>query len=94
MDILEKLADLQKQATTENSHYYVAGCCEEAMNEIRYLRWKCNNKGKPLMTVGHKIAETYSRDLGDAGLANRLAEEIDAAMAEMCLEITRLRGAK
>lgn len=37
-DILEKLADLHKQATTERSHYYVAQCCIEAMQEIKTLR--------------------------------------------------------
>ena len=37
-DILEKLEDLLKQATTERSHYYVAGCCREAIAEIKRLR--------------------------------------------------------
>jgi len=38
MDILEKLKDLHTQATTERSHYYVAGCCNEAIAEIERLR--------------------------------------------------------
>ena len=33
-DILDKLADLHLQATTEKSHYYVAKCCKDAMSEI------------------------------------------------------------
>lgn len=37
-DILEKLEDLLKQATTEHSHYYAAGCCREAIAEIKRLR--------------------------------------------------------
>lgn len=37
-DILEKLADLHKQATTENSHFYVAACVKEAIAEINRLR--------------------------------------------------------
>jgi hypothetical protein len=37
-DILEKLADLHHQATTERSHYYVASCVNEAMVEIMRLR--------------------------------------------------------
>jgi hypothetical protein len=37
-DILEKLKDLHRQATTENSHFYVASCCLEAINEIERLR--------------------------------------------------------
>ena len=38
MDIIEKLTDLHKQATTERSHYYVASCCREAIDEIERLR--------------------------------------------------------
>ena len=38
MDILDKLRDLHKQATTERSHYYVASCCNEAIAEIERLR--------------------------------------------------------
>lgn len=39
-DILFRLADLQKQATTERSHYYVAQVCTEAIIEIADLRQK------------------------------------------------------
>lgn len=38
MSIIGKLEDLHKQATTERSHYYVASCCREAINEIQRLR--------------------------------------------------------
>jgi hypothetical protein len=38
VDILEKLRDLHKQATTERSHYYVAKCCDEAIEEIERQR--------------------------------------------------------
>ena len=37
-DIVAKLEDLLKQATTERSHYYVASCCREAIAEIMSLR--------------------------------------------------------
>ncbi len=37
-DILDKLADLLKQAETERSHFYVASCCREAIAEIIRLR--------------------------------------------------------
>ena len=40
MDIIEKLLDLQKQATLEKSHYYVAMCVTEAIQEIQSLRIK------------------------------------------------------
>lgn len=38
MDIVEKLQDLHKQATTERSHNYVAACVREAIAEIQRLR--------------------------------------------------------
>lgn len=38
MDIIDKLRDLHKQATTERSHYYVASTCLEAIQEIESLR--------------------------------------------------------
>lgn len=37
-DILDDLRGLQKQATTERSHYYVAACCARAIGEIIHLR--------------------------------------------------------
>ena len=37
-DILEDLADLYKQATTERSHYYTARVIDEAIDEIKRLR--------------------------------------------------------
>lgn len=37
-DIIDKLIDLKKQATTERSHHYVASCVEEAIAEIKRLR--------------------------------------------------------
>lgn len=40
-DILARLVDLHKQATTERSHYYVAKVVVDAMHEIARLRLKC-----------------------------------------------------
>ena len=37
-DILDKLKDLLLQATTERSHFYVAGSCKAAIAEIERLR--------------------------------------------------------
>ena len=37
-DIIEKLIDLHKQATTERSHYYVANTVNDAIKEIEGLR--------------------------------------------------------
>ena len=38
MDILDRLKDLVKQATTEKSHYYVASTAAAAIAEIEALR--------------------------------------------------------
>jgi hypothetical protein len=37
-DILIKLVDLHRQATSENSHFYTAGCIKQAVAEIASLR--------------------------------------------------------
>jgi hypothetical protein len=37
-DILDRLADLHKQATVERSHYYVGKCVRDAIAEIQRLR--------------------------------------------------------
>lgn len=39
VDIVARLEDLHKQATTEQSHYYVAGCVRDAIREIKSLRF-------------------------------------------------------
>jgi hypothetical protein len=39
VDILRRLEDLHKQATTEQSHYYTAGCIRDAIREIKTLRF-------------------------------------------------------
>ncbi len=38
IDILDRLDDLHKQATTERSHFYVAKCVMDAAAEIINLR--------------------------------------------------------
>ena len=37
-DIIDRLADLHKQATVERSHYYVGKCVRDAIAEIQMLR--------------------------------------------------------
>lgn len=37
-DIVDKLLDLQRQATVERSHFYVGSCCTEAIQEIVAMR--------------------------------------------------------
>jgi len=46
MDIIDKLLDLQKQATLERSHYYVASCVTEAIQEIVSLRRRVKLDGR------------------------------------------------
>lgn len=38
MDIVDRLTDLLKQATTERSHFYVADTCKMAIAEIEVMR--------------------------------------------------------
>lgn len=38
IDVVNMLADLYKQATTERSHYYTAKVIQLALTEILYLR--------------------------------------------------------
>ena len=37
-DIVERLRDLHKQATSERSHFYVGKCTTDAIDEIERLR--------------------------------------------------------
>lgn len=37
-DIVDRLADLHKQAMVERSHYYVGKCVRDAIAEIQRLR--------------------------------------------------------
>ena len=43
-DIIDRLFDLYKQATTERSHYYVADTVQAAMEEIARLRLALNEE--------------------------------------------------
>jgi hypothetical protein len=62
-DILDDLRDLHKQATTERSHYYVAKCCERAIEEIEELR--------------HALAWCGgSADFGPGGIARKGWEKV------------------
>jgi hypothetical protein len=59
-DVVTKLQDLLKQATTERSHYYVASCCGEAISEIKALRQALSDVSAKLNTVrAHVDAVLY-----------------------------------
>lgn len=51
-DVLDDLRDLQKQATTERSHYYVATCCARAIGEIVHLRQQAKYGWQPDTCIG------------------------------------------
>ena len=53
-DIVEDLRDLHKQATTERSHYYVAKCCERAIDEIETLRAIISNAANNLTAAAKR----------------------------------------
>ena len=66
MDILEKLAGLYKQATTERSHYYVAGCCKEAVEEIARLRIEVTKvEALEVQLISHGIKPVVRRSVKD-----------------------------
>ena len=44
MDIVDRLHDLIRQATTDHTHYYVKSVCEEALIEIENLRGRVNHE--------------------------------------------------
>jgi hypothetical protein len=48
-DIIDKLIDLHHQAKTDKSHFYVASCCNEAVEEIVKLRLEVLELKKKIM---------------------------------------------
>ena len=47
-DLIEKLRDLLVQATKERSHFYVASCTREAINEIERLQSRVDELEKDI----------------------------------------------
>lgn len=71
MDILDKLRDLHKQATTERSHYYVAATCLEAIQEIESLRRQWLEGVTKIMTQveeNNRIVKDANRRMDRAGI--------------------------
>ena len=68
-DVLPKLVDLLKQATNERSHYYVAACCREAIEEIVRLRVE--------LELAAERHARFNKAVGE--LAGMAAESADAA---------------
>jgi hypothetical protein len=83
-DILVELLDLEKQATTERSHNYVAQCCRLAIAEIERLRLRIAAL-EPISTLERcaRIAETVAQETGDSEgelyIARKIADRIRTA---------------
>ncbi len=77
MDILAKLADLHKQATTERSHYYVAGLAKQAKDEIARLQ-KQNDKLRSALAPFACLGRNELRP-GDFNRARRAVSDGDTA---------------
>ena len=60
-DILWKLKDLHKQATTERSHFYVASVVEQAIVEISALRVFVTEVGAHLALAKNKKPKKRKR---------------------------------
>ena len=56
--IINKLTDLLEQATKEHSHYYVAGCCREAIAHIVIVESKLN-----AVILAHNRSEKSLKDI-------------------------------
>lgn len=71
MDILDKLRDLHKQATTERSHHYVAATCLEAIQEIESLRKSLIEDVARILTTAretNKVVKAANKRLDQAGI--------------------------
>jgi len=85
MDIIEKLLDLQKQATLERSHYYVATCITEAIQEIVILRTNLKQKRS---TNDEEFEEWWQYKIDHMGAVGILAIEYKG----LCKEAWNVSG--
>ena len=73
-DILDRIADLHKQATTERSHYYVASTLDACTNEIERLRealWRIAQWADAYpLTVFPAVTEDYAKRAHEVLTAN------------------------
>jgi hypothetical protein len=62
--LIEELAGLLEQATTERSHYYTARVIREAMHEIARLRIECTKvEALEVQLMSHGIEPVVRRSL-------------------------------
>jgi hypothetical protein len=73
-DILDRIADLHKQATTERSHHYVASTLDACANEIEHLRdalWQIAQWADAYpLEVFPKVTEDYAMRAHEVLTAN------------------------
>ena len=82
--IIEKLADLLKQATTERSHYYVASCVTEAMQEIKRLRTERDCMRDALVFIASRENLTFAECSIAEEIINRATSALrHALLAEL-----------
>jgi hypothetical protein len=63
--LIEELASLIKQATTEQSHYYTARVLRDAMHEITRLRIECTKvEALEVQLMSHGIEPVVRRSEG------------------------------
>ncbi len=58
-DIVERLRDLHKQATTENSHFYVAQTVVVALTEILALRHNLDYRKEQLEEIQSILGKEF-----------------------------------
>ena len=78
-DILERLLDLHKQATTEQTHYYVSKCCLDSIAEIVALRLR-------LADAEALLQEARQNWVFDSGPSGPLASRIDTFLIAKILK--------
>jgi hypothetical protein len=96
-DILDKLVDLHRQATTERSHYYVAATASEAVAVIMQLRASCRPPEQPeeMTTVTRAMLESdiIARDVKLAAVY-REAHEDAAEIADLRRQLAEAHSAR
>lgn len=92
-DLIERLEDLHKQATTERSHFYVASCVKDSIAEIRRLRMI--EKAADLYlycsrTYGAQAQESINSGNQLADTMREIANEVNSGIVDTALSLKGL----
>lgn len=92
-DIFERLADLHQQATTEQSHYYVAKCCRDAMREIEVSHQRINELIAERDDAKEKLIEVQKKISWECAVCDFPMKRIedDRWTCFHCEEVSRLQ---